>query len=125
VRSGKSQTAPKTVDEYLARIDEPARATLEKVRAVIRSAAPKETTEAISYGIPVFRYKGALVGFGVFAKHCSFFPMSPPVVKAFEAELAGYDTSKGTIRFPKDRPLPATLIKKIVKAKVAENERWG
>jgi uncharacterized protein YdhG (YjbR/CyaY superfamily) len=112
----------KTIDEYLARVPEPARSTLNKVRAAIRSAAPAETTEAISYGIPTFKYKGPLVAFGAFAKHCSLFPMGASVLNAFERELKDFRVSKGTLHFPVDKPMPATLVKKIVKARIAQNE---
>src|SRR3990172_6976888 len=101
----KGSAAPKSVDEYLAGVPEPARSTLEKVRAAIRSAAPPEATEAITYRVPTFKYKGSLVGFAAFSKHCSLFPMSSSVVKAFKDELKSFDTSKGTIRFPVDKPL--------------------
>jgi uncharacterized protein YdhG (YjbR/CyaY superfamily) len=99
----------KDVDEYLQRVPEPARSTLNRIRAVIRSAASPEATEAISYRIPTFRYKGPLVGFAAFPDHCSLFPMSPSVIEAFKDELKSYSTSKGTIRFPLDKPLPAAL----------------
>ena len=114
--------APKTVDEYLAGVPEPARGTLNKVRAMIRSAAPREATEAISYRVPTFKHKGSLVAFAAFPNHCSFFPMSNSVMEAFQSELRGYHTSKGTIHFPVDKPLPAALVKKLVKARIAENE---
>ena len=114
--------APKDVDEYLASVPEPARGTLIRIRAMIRSAAPPEATEAISYRIPTFKYKGALLGFAAFSDHCSFFPMSAAVVAAFKNELRNFETSKGTIRFPLDKPLPAALVKKVVKARIAENE---
>jgi uncharacterized protein YdhG (YjbR/CyaY superfamily) len=110
----------KTVDEYLAAVPEPARGTLMKVRATIRSAVPEGTVETISYGIPTFEYNGALVGFGAFPDHCSFFPMSGSIVERFGDELKSYRTSKGTIRFAIDKPLPAALVKKIVKARLAE-----
>jgi uncharacterized protein YdhG (YjbR/CyaY superfamily) len=113
---------PKTVDEYLAGVPEPARSTLNKVRAVIRSAVPAETTETISYGIPTFKYKGSLVACGAFKEHCSLFPMGSSVLNAFERELKDFRTSKGTLHFPVDKPLPATLVKKIVKARIAQNE---
>jgi uncharacterized protein YdhG (YjbR/CyaY superfamily) len=115
--------APQDVDEYLAGVPEPARSTLKKVRAMIRSAAPPAATETISYRIPTFKYKGPLLGFAAFSKHCSLFPMSAAVVEAFQNELDGFSTSKGTIRFPVDKPLPAALVKKLVKARIAENER--
>jgi uncharacterized protein YdhG (YjbR/CyaY superfamily) len=118
----KTAAIPKNVDEYLAAVSEPARGTLVKVRAAIRSAVPPEATEAISYGMPTFRYKGALVGFAAFSNHCSFFPMSLAVMAAFKNELKNFDTSKGTIRFPVDKPMPAPLVKKLVKARIAEKE---
>jgi uncharacterized protein YdhG (YjbR/CyaY superfamily) len=109
------------IDEYLARVPEPARSTLNKVRAAIRSAVPAEATEAISYGIPAFKYTQVLVWFAAFADHCSFFPTAA-VMEAFRNELKDFRTSKGTIRFPTDKPLPAALIKKMVKARVAQVE---
>ncbi len=119
----KSKVGPKDVDEYLAGVPEPARSTLNKIRAVIRSVVPPEATEAISYQIPTFKYKGGLVAFAAFSKHCSFFPMSMAVMSTFESELKKFDSSKGTIRFPPDRPPSATLLKKMVKARLAEKER--
>ena len=119
--SAKLQPA-QTVDEYLARIPEPARGTLKMIRATIRSAAPREATEVISYRIPAFKYKGILVWYAAFSDHCSLFPGSA-VVADFKDELKKYPTSKGTIQFPIDKPLPATLVKRLVKAKVAENEK--
>jgi uncharacterized protein YdhG (YjbR/CyaY superfamily) len=112
-----------TVEEYLAGVPEPARTTLEKMRAMIRAAAPQEATEKISYGMPAFYYKGGLVAYAAFRDHCSFFPMNGGLVAEFAAELAGYETSKGTIRFARERPLPAGLVKKLVRARVAQNER--
>ena len=120
--SARSSSAPKDIDEYLAGIPEPARSTLDKVRAAIRSAAPAETTEAISYGIPTFKYKGSLIAFAAFSNHCSLFPMSGSVIEMFKDELKAFQTSKGTIRFPMDKPLSAALLKKMVKARVAVNE---
>jgi uncharacterized protein YdhG (YjbR/CyaY superfamily) len=110
------------VESYLAGCPEPHRTTLEKLRATIRSVVPKETTEAISYGMPSFRYKGGLVGYAAFKEHCSFFPMSGRVVEEFADELKAYKTSKGTIQFPVDKPLPSTLVKKMVKARVTQND---
>ena len=110
------------MDEYLERVPEPARSTLEKVRAVIRSVMPPEATEGISYRMPVFQYKGPLVWFGAFSDHCSLFPTNS-VIEAFKKELKGYRISKGTIQFPVDKPLPAALVKKLVKARLAEKQR--
>jgi len=119
----KQTTVPKDVDEYLAGVKEPARSTLKRVRATIRSVVPPDATEVISYRIPMFRYKGGLVSFAAFKDHCSFFPMSYAVIKAFKKELKPFPVSKGTIRFPLDKPLPAALLKKMVRARLAEKER--
>jgi uncharacterized protein YdhG (YjbR/CyaY superfamily) len=119
----KKSIVPKNIDEYLAGVPEPARGTLEKVRAAIRSAVPPEATEAISYRIPTFRYKGGLVAFAAFSKHCSLFPMSLAVMETFKSDLKKFHTFKGTIHFPLDKPLPAALLKKLVKARIAEKER--
>ena len=119
--ASKPEAGAKVVDAYLAKIAEPARSTLRKVRAIIRSAVPAEATEAISYGIPAFRYRGFLVGYAAFAKHCSFFPGSGSLLQEFPQALKGLDVSKGTIRFPLDRPLPAPLLKKLVKVRVQKN----
>ena len=121
--AAKGSAAPKDVDEYLAGVPEPARGTLSKVRAAIRSAVPPEATEAIGYRMPMFRYKGGLVAYAAFSKHCSMFPMSLAVMAAFQKELRNFDTCKGTIHFPLDKPLPAALVKKIVKARIAEKDR--
>lgn len=110
------------IDEYLAAVPEPARSTLQKVRAVIRSAVPAEATECISYGIPTFKYKGVVLHFAAFAKHCSLFP-GPAVIEQFQDELKEYKQSKGTIQFPVDKALPTALLKKMVKARIAENEK--
>jgi uncharacterized protein YdhG (YjbR/CyaY superfamily) len=120
--AGNQRTKPRDMDEYLAGVPEPARGTLNRVRATIRSAAPPEAEEAISYGIPTFRYEGALVAFAAFSNHCSFFPMSYAVMKAFQSALKDFQVSKGTIRFPLDKPLPAALLKKMVKARIAEKK---
>jgi uncharacterized protein YdhG (YjbR/CyaY superfamily) len=121
--SGMGANRPKTVEEYLARVPEPARSTLEKMRAMIRSVVPKETTEVISYGIPTFRYKRGLVAFAAFRDHCSFFPLGSSVLDEFAEELKGFRASKGTLHFPVDKPMPAALVKKIVKARLVQNER--
>src|SRR5713226_2404599 len=115
-------SVPKTMDEYLAGLPEPAHTTLSKLRAVIRSAAPPDATEAITYRIPAVKYKGSLVAYAAFADHCSFFPMGSSLLEVFKKELRGFSTSKGTIRFSVDKPLSATLVKKMVKARIAQNE---
>jgi len=117
----KSKGAPKSIDEYLAGVPEPARGTLNKIRAAIRSAAPPEATETISYRIPAFKHKGVLVWFAAFSDHCSLFPTAS-VIEAFKSELKGFTISKGTIQFPIDRPLPSALIRKMVKLRVAQVE---
>jgi uncharacterized protein YdhG (YjbR/CyaY superfamily) len=110
------------MDEYLAGVQEPARSTLEKVRAMIRSVVPSETSEGISYGIPTFKYRGGLVAFAGFKNHCSLFPMGSSVLDAFKEELRDFRVSKGTLHFPVDKPPPGALVKKIVKARIAQNE---
>ena len=112
---------PKTIDEYLAAVSDDQRAALEKLRKTIRAAAP-QAEECISYGLAAFRLNGKpLVGFGASAKHCAFYPMNGSTVAAFQEELKNYDTSKGTIRFPASKPLSAALVRKLVKARIAEN----
>jgi uncharacterized protein YdhG (YjbR/CyaY superfamily) len=118
----KTESGSAEVESYLAKLPEPARTTLQKVRAMIRSAAPPEASEAISYGIPAFQYQGMLVAYAAFAGHCSFFPASGELLEEFAEELKGYTCSKGTIRFALDRPLPAGLVKRLVKARVRKNQ---
>ena len=110
------------VEEYLAQVPEPAQSTLRKVRAAIQSAVPRDATEGISYRMPAFRYKGALVAYAAFKKHCSFFPMQSSLLDAMKDELKAYRTAKGTLQFALDKPLPVPLIKKMVKARVKENK---
>jgi uncharacterized protein YdhG (YjbR/CyaY superfamily) len=113
---------PKNIDEYLASISDDKRAALERLRKTIKSAAPK-AEECISYGLAAFRLDGRpLVAFGAASNHCAFYPMSSSTVTAHRKELEGYDTSKGTIRFPVEKPLPAALVRKLVRARIAENE---
>ena len=112
---------PQTIEEYLAPLSNEKRAALEKLRRAIKSAAPN-AEECISYQIPAFRLGGRmLVAFGAAANHCAFYAGSSPV-EAHKDELKAYDTSKGTIRFQADKPLPASLVRKLVKARIAENE---
>ena len=119
--SAKKSAPAQTVDDYLAALPEEARATLEKLRKVVKAAAPK-ATEVISYQIPMYKHHGMLVGFAAFKDHCSFFPGANPIA-THKDELKAYETSKGTIRFPIGKPLPAALVKKLVKTRVAENEK--
>lgn len=126
-KSGKGSSAskgkgtPKSFDEYFARVPEPARGAITRMRATIRSAVPAEATEVISYGIPAFKHNTVLVWYAAFSDHCSLFPTAS-VIEQFSDELKDYSTSKGTIHFPLDRPLPVALIEKIVKARVAQGK---
>ena len=113
---------PRDTDTYLASLREDQRAALEKLRATIKTAAP-EAVETISYAMPAFKYRGrGLVAYAAFKNHCSLFPMSGAVVEANAAALANYQTDKGTIRFTPDRPLPAALVRKLIKARTGEIE---
>ena len=118
--AAKSATA-RNVDEYLAGVPKEARATLEKLRQTIKAAAPM-AAEVISYQMPMYKHHGMVIGFAAFKNHCSIFPGSA-VMDAHKEELSRYDTSKGTIRFPANKPLPAALVKKLVKARILENEK--
>jgi len=112
-------TAP-NVEDYLASVSGPARAALQSLRDTIRAAAP-DATETISYRIPTFKFGGrSLVAYAAFRSHCSLFPMSMSVIDALEQELMPYRASKGTIHFQPDHPLPKALVRKIIKARVAE-----
>jgi uncharacterized protein YdhG (YjbR/CyaY superfamily) len=119
--AAKRKRAPKNVDEYLAGVPEPARSALRKMREAIRSALPPQASETISYGIPAFRLNGVLMWYAAFSDHCSLFPTAS-VIEAFKNQLEGLSTSKGTIHFPIDKPLPTALIKKLVKARVVQSE---
>ncbi len=110
------------MEEYLARVPEPARSALKKIRAAIRSVVPRKATETISYRIPAFKSEeGMLVWFAAFSDHCSLFPTAAIMAK-FKSQLKGFSVSKGTIHFPIDKPLPMALIKKIVRGRVAQLE---
>ena len=117
----KGRGAVKSVDEYFADVPEPARSMLTEMRTVIRSEVPAEATEVISYGIPAFKHNGVVVWYAAFSDHCSLFPTAA-VIEAFKKELKGFATSKGTIYFPTDKPLPTALLRKLVKARVAQTE---
>ena len=118
----KKAARPRTIDEYLAPLSKDKRAALEKLRAAIKSAAP-DAEECISYQVPTFRLDGRmLVSFGAATHHCAFYPGAFPIA-AHQDELARYDTSKGTIRFPPEKPLPATLVRKLVKTRIAERAK--
>jgi uncharacterized protein YdhG (YjbR/CyaY superfamily) len=112
--------APKTVDEYMARIPPKFRTPLQRLRKTVKAAAP-DAEEVISYHMPAFRQNGILVYYGAFKDHCSLFIASDKVRRQFAAELKQFEAGKGTHRFIPDRPLPADLVARIVKARVAEN----
>jgi uncharacterized protein YdhG (YjbR/CyaY superfamily) len=119
--NAKRKGVRKTLEEYVGCVPSPARSTFTTLRQAVRSAVPPQATETMSYGIPAFKHNGMLVWFAAFSKHCSLFPTAS-VIEAFKNELQGYTISKGTIQFPLDKPLPTGLIKKIVRARVAQNE---
>lgn len=115
----KNRAKPTSVDEYLAALGSDKRAALERLRRIIRATVPR-AEECISYQLPAFRLDGrVLVWFGATANHCAFYPGA--VVEDHRGELEAFDTSKGTIRFQPDSPLPATLVRKLVKARIAKN----
>ena len=112
---------PKTIDEYLAGVNQDQRAALEQLRRIIHATAPG-AEEGISYGLAAFRWNGRpLVAFGASANHCAFYPMNSTLVEAHRSDLARFDTSKGTIRFQPSAPLPAALVRKLIKARLTEN----
>lgn len=109
-----------SVDDYLAALPQDARAALARLRTQIKTAAPT-ATEGISYQVPMFKLNDKpLVSFGAASAHCAFYVMSPDVMRAHAAELERYEIGKGSIRFPASKPLPATLVTKLVKARIAE-----
>jgi uncharacterized protein YdhG (YjbR/CyaY superfamily) len=121
-RRSEDSRKPRTIDEYLAPLDAEKRASLQKLRKSVRSAAPR-AEECISYGIPAFRLDGRLlVAFGAGAKHCAFYPGARPI-EAHREALRSYSTSKGTVRFPPANPLPGPLVRKLVKTRIAEYSR--
>ena len=114
-------TKPETHEDYLAGVSSDKRAALEKLRRAIKAAAPN-AEECISYQVPAFRLNGKfLVAYGAAANHCAFYPGS--VLADLKSELRNYDTSKGTLRFPPEKPLPAALVRKLVKLRMAEKKR--
>ncbi len=120
----KSQRKPTSVDEYLDSVPPRAREVLGRIRRTIKAAAPS-AEEVISYGMPSFRYKGALVYYAAFEDHLSFFPGSLSVIRTLKPELKPFDASGGTIRFMVEHPLPVALVRKIVMMRMKENEqRW-
>lgn len=120
-KPSKRSAPAETVDGYLAAAPEDARAALAKLRKTIKAAAPK-ATEVISYQIPAYKHHGLLVGFAAMKGHCTFHIMSTDVTRAHASELKGYKLGKASIRFAPDKPIPAALVTKLVKARIAENE---
>src|SRR6266850_6721030 len=117
----KPRIKAQSIDEYLAALSDDKRAVLERLRKTIRAAVPK-AEECISYGLAAFRLDARpLVAFGATENHCAFYPMSATTVEAHKDELKAYETSKGSIRFQADKPLPVALVRKLVKARIAEN----
>jgi len=122
IESGyRTMTKFRAADEYFAGLPKPARERLEKLRALIRETAP-EAEEVISYNIPAFRQTGILVWYAAFHKHIGLYPKASAMA-AFKTQLADYKTSKGAIQFPIERPIPASLVKKIIKFRLKENEQ--
>ena len=122
-RAKSLTTGVEAIEAYLAALSEPARTTLLKVREAIRSAAPAEVTEEMGYGVPAFRAKELLAGYAAGKKFCSYYPMSGRVITKLADSLKIYETTSGAIHFGLDKPLPVTLIRKLVKARLAEIEK--
>ena len=120
-KPAKRMARAETVDDYLAAVPEDVRAALERLRKTIKAAAPR-ATEVISYQIPAYKHHGLLVGFAASTDHCTFHIMSTKVTSAHAAELKDYKLGKASIRFAPNEPLPAALVKKLVKARIEENE---
>jgi len=118
---GRMSLKAKDIDDYLAHFPADQRQALQRLRKIINTVAP-DSTEAISYGVPVFKHYGMLVGFAAFKEHCSFFIMSVKATRAHADDLKGYDLATATIRFRPEKPLPVRLVTKLVKARMAENE---
>jgi uncharacterized protein YdhG (YjbR/CyaY superfamily) len=113
---------PTEIEAFLARLPDDQRAALEDLRRVIAAAAP-DAVESLNYGVPAFKYRGRpLVSYGAGKSHCSFYVQSPPVIEAHRADLAGYDTTKGTIHFQPDKPIPVELVTTLVLERIAETD---
>ncbi len=116
----KTPQGKEDVNAYLESVPDEPRKALEKLRKQIKTAAP-DAEEGFSYGVPAFKLGGRpLVCYAAFKNHCGFYPMSPTVIRAHKADLSQYETAKGTVKFTTDKPLPAALVKKLVKARMAE-----
>src|SRR6266568_7378584 len=117
-----TKRSPKTIDECLASVNANHRDALQEIREAIHAVTPN-AEECISYGIPAFRLNGrSLVFFGAWANHCSLYPGSSTMLKKFRGDLKGFQITKGTIRFSSDNPLPLAVVKKLVKARIVENQ---
>jgi uncharacterized protein YdhG (YjbR/CyaY superfamily) len=117
--------AGSTIDGFLANVPDEQRAALEELRNQIRAAAPG-AVESINYGVPAFKLNGRpLVSLGAGKNHCAFYVQSPAVMEAHAEDLKGYETTKGTVHFSPDKPIPAALVTKLVKARIAETEKRG
>ncbi|MCX6593093.1 MAG: DUF1801 domain-containing protein [Acidobacteria bacterium] len=119
---------PAQVEAYLSAVPEPAQTTLRKLRAHLRAAVPAEATELMSYGMPAFSWKlgrkqACLAGYAAFKHHCGYFPMSSAVMTVMAEDLQAFPSSKGGFQFPHDQPLPVTLVRKLVKARLVELEQ--
>lgn len=110
------------IDKYLADVPEDFRIALEKLRHIILQAAPKGTEETVSYGIPIFKWNGMLVGFAAYKKHCSFFSCSSTALKKVKDDIKGFKGTLSAIHFTPDKPVPATLVKKVVKIRIEETK---
>ncbi len=118
-RAAASGASSDAVDAYIAAVPEPTRTTLVRLREIIRSAVPKEAVEVISYGIPAFKLSKPFFGFAAFKNHLSVLPFSGSLFNHFNEELKPYTRTKSSLHLPFDKPLPATLIRKLVRARVA------
>lgn len=118
----KRGTRTESVDEYLAALSPEVRAALGKLRKTIRAAVP-EAVEVISYQVPAYKLGGLLVGFAAARDHCTFHLMSTEIMRTHAADLKAYDVGRGSVRFTPDRPLPDALVKKLIRARIAENEK--
>ena len=119
----RTKTAPGNIDEYIAVFPQAVQEILEQIRETIRKAAP-DAEETISYQIPTFRLRGNLVHFAAFKKHIGFYP-TPTAIERFKDELSGYESAKGSVKFPLDKPIPFDLISRIVTFRVNENLETG
>jgi uncharacterized protein YdhG (YjbR/CyaY superfamily) len=117
-----STPAAEAVDDYLSKVTDRAREMLGEIRAIVLSMVPPEAVEIFSYGLPGFYYKGVLLSYGAYKNHCGFYPGSPPLLNSLAEELKDYKTARGSVQFPYDKPLPEALVRKIVRARIAENE---